>query len=97
MMRTEEICERVVRTLVCCPFIQALFALNRQWLLNEKKAIFRIDTFGKKPVDHSKRVNGLFEVLGTDPLRGIARMKALCRETQSLCEEIENGKEEIKL
>lgn len=67
---------------------QVLFALNGQWLLNEKKAVFRIDTFEKKPEAYSERVNELFEVLGNDPLRGIALLKELCRETQFLCEEL---------
>ena len=67
---------------------QALFALNRQWLLNEKKAVFRIDTFPKRPGAYSERVNRMFEVLGGEPLRGISMLKELCGQVQALCEEL---------
>ena len=67
---------------------QALFALNRQWLLNEKKAVFRIDTFPKRPEAYSDRVNRMFEVLGGEPLRGISMLKELCGQVQALCEEL---------
>ena len=67
---------------------QALFALNRQWLLNEKKAVFRIDTFPKRPEAYSERVNRMFEVLCDEPLRGISMLKELCDQVQALCEEL---------
>lgn len=67
---------------------QALFALNRQWLLNEKKAIFRVDSFPKKPADYSERVNKIFQVLGSEPMQGITLMKTLCAETKRFCEEL---------
>ena len=37
--------------------------MNKQWCLNEKKAISRIDSFECAPVDYSERVNHIFKVL----------------------------------
>ncbi len=67
---------------------QALFATNRQWLLNEKKAIFRIDGFEKKPANYSERINEIFQILGSNPIKGLSLMKKLCGETQALCEAV---------
>ena len=63
---------------------QALFALNEQWCLNEKKAVFRIDTFLKAPRRYSCRVNEVFKSLGDNPEQSLRMLKELCEESGAL-------------
>ena len=63
---------------------QALFALNETWLLNEKKAIFRIDGFPLAPLHYAERVNTLFSE--RPEARGIRMLKGLCEEGRALWE-----------
>lgn len=63
---------------------QVIFALNEQWCLNEKKAIFRIDSFECAPADYSERVNHIFKVLADSPDRAVGLLKELCGETKLL-------------
>ena len=52
---------------------QALFARNRRYCLNEKKAIFRIDTFEAHPENCARRVNAIsFPAWISTPLPGYA-------------------------
>lgn len=57
---------------------QALFARNRRYCLNEKKAIFRIDAFEVHPENYARRVNAIVSHLDLDALAG------LCTQCQSL-------------
>lgn len=60
---------------------QALFALNRSYCLNEKKAALRIDQMKLHPEDYSHRVNQVFNLPAAE---GIAELNALITETESL-------------
>lgn len=64
---------------------QVLFALNEQWCLNEKKAVFRIGTFAKKPDVYPEKVAGIFGQIGTAPADAVGRLKALRDEVVFLC------------
>lgn len=44
---------------------QVLFALNRQYCINEKKAVELVETFEYKPQNYRLKVNRIFEALGT--------------------------------
>lgn len=63
---------------------QVLFAMNEMWLLNEKKAVFRIDTFEKAPDDYSMRVEKIFETVGSAPISSIKQLNQLRCEITGL-------------
>lgn len=63
---------------------QVIFALNEKWCLNEKKAIFRIDSFCHAPANYAERVNRLFSSLAASPEQTICLLKELCRETKDM-------------
>ncbi len=67
---------------------QVLFALNEQWCLNEKKAVFRIDTFRPAPLQYSMRVSKVFEELAPSPDKALEMLERLCEETKRLCESV---------
>jgi predicted nucleotidyltransferase len=65
---------------------QALFALNGQWLLNEKGAVTAVDGFALQPADFSRRVARIYADLGAGShAAGLDRLEALVVETQRLC------------
>ena len=64
---------------------QALFALNEEWLLNEKKAVFRIMGLNEHPEEYAGRVRDAFASVGTSPLRAAQELKKLCEEVTALC------------
>ena len=64
---------------------QALFALNGQWCLNEKKAALRVDAFVKAPENYSQRVNRVFRSLGGSPETAVRLLQELCGEMRKLC------------
>ena len=65
---------------------QVLFALNGNWLLNEKGAVTAVDGVAIKPTDFSRRVARLYADLGTGSHdAGLDCLKALVVETQRLC------------
>ncbi|HIV20258.1 MAG TPA: nucleotidyltransferase domain-containing protein [Candidatus Merdivicinus intestinigallinarum] len=64
---------------------QALFALNGQWCLNEKKAALRVDSFAQAPGNYSQRVNRIFRSLGGSPGEAVRLLQELCGEMQKLC------------
>ncbi|AUS08937.1 hypothetical protein C1X05_08815 [Laceyella sacchari] len=45
---------------------QVLFAKNKQYCINEKKAVMMVDQFAIKPVDYKKRVDQIFTLLSKD-------------------------------
>lgn len=63
---------------------QVLFALNRQYCLNEKKAVRMIDRFAIKPDDYKSRVDQLFALCGVDDERATAILGALVDEIARL-------------
>lgn len=60
---------------------QALFALNRCYCLNEKKAAFRVDRLKLRPESYSERVAKIFSLPAAE---GAAELNALVTETEAL-------------
>jgi predicted nucleotidyltransferase len=58
----------------------ALFALNREWLMNEKGAVRRVETFPRHPKDFAARVARIFAAAEIDG----AALSALVTETAAL-------------
>lgn len=67
---------------------QVLFALNKKWCLNEKKAVFRIASFKIAPADYTARINEIFANIAVDSHLATAILKKLCDETSNLCTSI---------
>ena len=67
---------------------QVLFALNKKWCLNEKKAVFRIASFKIAPADYTARINEIFTNIAVDSHLATAILKKLCDETTALCTKI---------
>lgn len=66
--------------------MQVLFAVNREWLLNEKGALRLADEFAVKPADLKARVEAAFD-LSADPARlktSLAGLGALVEEAAAL-------------
>jgi len=73
------------RTTAC--LLQAIFGLNRQWLLNEKGALALAATFAKRPKDLKPRLEAAFAGLSTEAanLQHALRIIAdLANETRAL-------------
>lgn len=64
---------------------QVLFAFNEQWLLNEKKAVFRVETFLLKPHNYHERVDRIFGLVKTAPSLSVQELRKLCSELKTLC------------
>ena len=67
---------------------QVLFALNKKWCLNEKKAVFRIASFKIAPADYTARINEIFANIAVNPHIATAILKKLCNKTTALCTKI---------
>lgn len=63
---------------------QVLFALNEQWCLNEKKAVFRIDGLPIAPENYSQTITAIFRQIALSPEQGTQRLRALCEEVAAL-------------
>lgn len=63
---------------------QVLFALNEQWLLNEKKAVPRIRAFPLHPSRYQEKIQEIWKDLGCKPSSSTACLSALCLEVQNL-------------
>ena len=66
--------------------LQVIFALNRQWLLNEKGALRLADGFAAKPPGLKARMEAAFD-LAADPAKlraSLAELSALAGETAAL-------------
>ena len=59
---------------------QVLFALNEKWLLNEKKAVFRIACFPLSPPNYGDKVERIFSILGSSSSDAVEATGALCQE-----------------
>lgn len=68
----------ILRSLSCLN--QALFAVNGEYCLNEKKAVGMIDGFPLRPKAYKRRVDEVIRHLGGDA-------ESACRELESLVEE----------
>ena len=66
---------------------QVLFAYNREYCLNEKKAAARIDTFPVKPAHYGRRVNGIFSLSEKSANESCIETEILIEETENLCGE----------
>lgn len=60
---------------------QALFALNRTYCLNEKKAVRRIDGLKFRPERYGERVEAVFT---SNQKTAVETLRALCAETEAL-------------
>lgn len=66
---------------------QVLFALNEEWLLNEKKAVFRAMNLDKHPEEYAERTEDIFTAIHTSPAKAARELKTLCEEVVALCSE----------
>lgn len=66
---------------------QVLFALNEQYCINEKRAVWAVDRFAAAPSEYHARVDGLFTRLGSDPSGACDALGALVAETRALAGE----------
>lgn len=75
------------RSLACQ--VQALFAANRTYLVNEKGSLARAETLPEHPPDFRARAEGVLASIGREPqelARALAEMKELEREVAALTE-----------
>ena len=71
---------------VAC-LMQTLFALNHQYLMNEKGAVALAATFPRTPADLQPRVDAIFAALSADPAalhHALARLEEVVQECASL-------------
>lgn len=64
---------------------QVLFALNGEWLLNEKKAVFRVMNLSRHPAEYARRVGKVFAAINDTPISSAQELKALYGEVSALC------------
>lgn len=81
----------LVRSVSCMN--QTLFALNREWCLNEKKAVCMATVFSVKPDAYQARVERLFSELGGDPVRACGICRELVGETGGLISNLTESKD----
>ncbi len=72
----------IARSLSCLN--QALFALNREYCLNEKKAVRMIDGFARRPDAYKCRVDKIVALTGTDNNAACDELETLVEETRTL-------------
>lgn len=63
---------------------QVLFAVNRTYCLNEKKATFRIESFPLAPDDYRKRVNQILSLTNETSKMSIFELEKLYSEVERL-------------
>lgn len=63
---------------------QIIFALNKKWCLNEKKAVLRIENFLIKPQDYSKKIDKIVKNLVDNPVIVLEDIKKLYDEIKIL-------------
>lgn len=63
---------------------QVLFAINRKYCLNEKRASRRIETFAVAPEQYSERVNAVFSEMPADRSKSVGILWQLCRDVKQL-------------
>lgn len=63
---------------------QVLFALNREYCLNEKKAVAMIDRFSIRPAGYKGKVDSIFLAAGIGGLNACNELRELVNEVKSL-------------
>lgn len=66
---------------------QVLFAVNRVYCLNEKKAVLRIESFFKSPEHYRERINQIFLIGGRPAEETVKLLKQLCEEVRQIAED----------
>lgn len=61
---------------------QVLFALNKEYCLNEKKAVKMIDKFSVHPVSYKSRIDNIFAAVGADSNNACAELRSLVNEVK---------------
>lgn len=72
---------------------QILFACNKVYCINEKKAVKMIETFEHKPEQYSQKVNQIFELLGSSLQRCYEMTEQLVNEVKHIVSKIYPGNE----
>ncbi len=67
---------------------QVLFALNRTYCLNEKKAILRIERFPIAPANYRRRINGILSLTHETLIVAVDKLEELCEEVEKLVDNI---------
>lgn len=65
---------------------QALVALNRRRLLNEKKAVWRAEGLALRPAEYRQRMEQAFRSVADASARAVQMLRKLVRETALLRE-----------
>ena len=63
---------------------QVLFALNKEYCLNEKKAVKMIDKFDLHPNDYKSTIDDIFAAVGTDNNNACVQLRHLVCEVKEL-------------
>nr|WP_255259716.1 hypothetical protein [Lentibacillus sp. CBA3610] len=66
---------------------QVLFAWNKTYCINEKKAVRMIEGFPDKPENYKKRTDEIFSLISTNPestRSAVSILQELIRETEGL-------------
>ncbi len=63
---------------------QVLFAINRVYCLNEKKAIQRICSFGAAPADYGRRVSHVLSLAADTEMEAVDELERLVEEVEQL-------------
>lgn len=63
---------------------QVLFALNKEYCLNEKKAVKMIEKFGIHPTNYKSKIDDIFAAVGTDSKNACVQLKHLVSEVKEL-------------
>jgi len=70
------------RAITC--MVQTLFAINEQWLLNEKASVKLAAQFARTPANFAERIQQALAALPQDPHSAIAQIEALDSEVRGL-------------
>ena len=63
---------------------QVLFALNKEYCLNEKKAVRMIDNYGIHPSDYKGKIDDIFATIGNDNKNACIKLRQLVSEVKKL-------------
>lgn len=64
---------------------QALFALNRAYCLNEKRATQRVEALPRRPDGYARRIDALFLPREGSFISSVQVLRTLCAEAAALC------------
>ena len=65
---------------------QVLFAINRVYCLNEKKATLRIESFASVPTDYRNRANKILSLTPENLMISFSELEQLCNEVEMLAD-----------